>query len=223
MSTLKEALPRSESELGRNRAEHGERSYYYAHKEGWEVPKDAVVRSGPGLVTGGVPTPLGPDGEPVPVPPPSAQDEDGTRDEVVSQLRARVAALESELMKHRAGARTITQFSFSDEGAKCKVYCELGSGVLERKEELDGEVGVGHAEGAVAVTFSDKTCCLRVLALKPSGAVAERLAVTFVCQSEVIPGKCAYRVDRAKGRVTLTLRKKDELKAWANITTATTM
>jgi len=43
--------------------------------------------------------------------------------------------------------------------------------------------------------------------------------VTFICESEILPEKCTYRVDRAKGKVSLTLKKKDETKKWHRITT----
>lgn len=219
MTTLKPALPREKSELGANRKLHGDTSYYYAHGEGWEVPPEAVVRSGPGLVTGGAPTPLGPDGKPI-VSEAAAEkaSADDVRDEVIARLRERIDALERELVQHRAGAQNLTQFSFSDEGAKCKVYVEVGADILERREAADGAESA--AEAAVSVTFSGKSAVLRVLAPKlPDGAGVDRRAVTFVCESEILPEKCTYRVDRAKGKVSLTLKKKDETKKWHRVTT----
>mmetsp|Transcript_154523 Transcript_154523/g.284751 ORF Transcript_154523/g.284751 Transcript_154523/m.284751 type:complete len:226 (+) Transcript_154523:114-791(+) len=222
MTTLKPALPRDKSELGANRKLHGDSSYYYAHGEGWEVPADAVVRSGPGLVTGGAPTPLGPDGKPI-VTEATAEkaSADDVRDEVISRLRERIDALERELVQHRAGAQNLTQFSFSDEGAKCKVYVEVGADVLERREAAaDGAESASAAEAAVSVTFSGKKAVLRVLSPKlPDGAGVDRWVVTFICESEILPEKCTYRVDRAKGKVSLTLKKKDETKKWHRITT----
>jgi hypothetical protein len=219
MSTLKDPLPRSESELGRNRIQKGDQSYYYAHNEGWTVPQDAVVRSGPGLVTGGAPVPLGPDGEPVQsCQTKSNQDEeDDVRDAVIAQLRSRIDQLERDLVQSRSAPKALTQYSFSDEGAKCKVYVEVGAGLLEPKSSSDE--GVTQAEAAVVVNFSKKICSLRVLVPKADGTVAERLAVNLACQSEVLPEKCSYRIDRAKGRVTLVLKKENEAKAWSSLTT----
>mmetsp|Transcript_44892 Transcript_44892/g.139688 ORF Transcript_44892/g.139688 Transcript_44892/m.139688 type:complete len:219 (-) Transcript_44892:111-767(-) len=218
MATLKAPLPRDESELGRNRAAHGDKSYYYAHSGNWEVPDHAVVRSGPGLVTGGAPVKLGADGKPVPGQ--TSQQDDDVNQEVINQLRARIDELEREVAQSRSGAKTLSQFSFSDEGAKCKVYVEVGSDILERKESV--EDGVALMEAAVTVTFTKRRCVLRVMAPKLDGMGAERRAVTFCCESDVEPEKCSYKVDRAKGRVTLTLKKASELKKWTKVTTQAT-
>lgn len=220
MSTLQAPLPRDESELGRNRAAKGDQSYYYAHTEGWQVPVHAVVRSGPGLVTGGKPVPLGPDGQPLEeaalsaYPLRSAGDADDASSEVIAQLRARVDALERELMQARGSGGSLSQFSFSDEGAKCKVYVEVGSGVLERKVDPDG--GTGYAEAGVAVAFTAKRCvvCVTVPSHAPGGAALDRRSAAFSLEAEIVPEKCNYKVDRTKGRITLTLKKQNEEKKW---------
>lgn len=220
MSTLKPALPRSESELGANRKIHGDKSYYYAHNEGWEVPANASVRSGPGLVAGGSPAKLGPDGEPEAGNNSIVSDAEDPRDDIIRNLRARIDELESELVQGRSGNKAITQFCFGDEGAKCKIYCDVGAELLGSKQATDDE-GV-HSEAAVVVTFFLRTVVLRVLAPRADGTVGERRAATFACESEVVPSKCSYKVDRTKGRVTLTLKKKDELKKWTKVTTQAT-
>jgi hypothetical protein len=54
-----ESDPRSEekrqSALKHNQETKGTNSYYYAHTRSFEVPEDAKVVSGPGLITGGSP------------------------------------------------------------------------------------------------------------------------------------------------------------------------
>merc|ERR1719316_489431 len=50
--------PRETSALQNNLDEKGDNAYYYAHRRQFEVPADAKVVSGPGLVTGGVPEQL---------------------------------------------------------------------------------------------------------------------------------------------------------------------
>jgi len=124
----------------------------------------------------------------------------------------RIAALERELTQLRAGCRNLTQFSFSDEGAKCKVYVEVGAD-LERREVL--ESGPAYAEAGATVSFAVKSCKVNVLIPSTSsGGVAERRAVAFQFESEIVPEKCSYKVDRAKGRITLTLKKEDEERKW---------
>eukprot|EP00929_Paragymnodinium_shiwhaense_P116678 TRINITY_DN8645_c0_g1_i2.p1 TRINITY_DN8645_c0_g1~~TRINITY_DN8645_c0_g1_i2.p1 ORF type:complete len:265 (-),score=43.20 TRINITY_DN8645_c0_g1_i2:95-775(-) len=222
MATLKDPLPRGESELGRNRSQKGDKSYYYAHNEGWQVPDHAIVRSGEGIITGGAPVPLGPDGKPLAgySAPEKADGADDARDEVIAQLRARINDLESEMIQLRGSAKTLSQFSFSDEGAKCKVYLEVGAGVLEQREELP-EGGQSFAEAAVSVAFTGKDVSVRVAIPAPkTGAIADRRAVTLVCEQDIVPEKCTYKVDRTKGRISLTLVKEDAEKKWKKGPTA---
>merc|ERR1711862_1032875 len=110
--------------------------------------------------------------------------------------------------QHRSRSKTLSQFYFSDEGAKCKIYVDVGSELLERKEVVDGE----HVcwESAVSAVFSGKTCVLQAMLPKSDGSIADRRAATFVFDSDVVPEKCSYKVDRQKGRITLTLKKRDE-------------
>mmetsp|Transcript_42042 Transcript_42042/g.78100 ORF Transcript_42042/g.78100 Transcript_42042/m.78100 type:complete len:224 (+) Transcript_42042:31-702(+) len=218
MSTLKPALPRAESELGRNRESKGSNSYYYAHNEGWEVPGHAKVRAGPGLVTGGAPVKLGADGQPK-APDggyaASENDGDGAQAEVVAELRRRVEELEGQLIQARPISRPITQFSFSDEGVKCKVYVDVEKDVLERQSS---EEDVSTAfEAAVVVSFFDRSCSIRVTAPNAEGLAVERRALTLVGDSDILPEKCSYKVDRAKGRITISFYKKDEKKRWQSV------
>mmetsp|Transcript_112584 Transcript_112584/g.223812 ORF Transcript_112584/g.223812 Transcript_112584/m.223812 type:complete len:218 (-) Transcript_112584:126-779(-) len=217
MSTLKKPLPREESELGRNRQTYGDKSYYYAHTEGWEVPANAMVRSGPGLVTGGAPVKLDPDGQPVTDQVSPAQDE--ISQEIIQQLRGRIEALEQEVAQQRSSSTTLSQFSFSDEGVKCKIYVEVGSEFLEQRQVTDGSVS--HTEAAVNVSFHSRRCTMQVVGVGADGNVFAKRAATFCCESDIVPEQCSYKVDRAKGRVTLTLKKVSELKKWSKITTAT--
>eukprot|EP00930_Biecheleria_cincta_P105533 TRINITY_DN9829_c0_g1_i2.p1 TRINITY_DN9829_c0_g1~~TRINITY_DN9829_c0_g1_i2.p1 ORF type:complete len:220 (+),score=27.35 TRINITY_DN9829_c0_g1_i2:241-900(+) len=215
MSTLKLALPRAESELGRNRDQKGDNSYYYAHSEGWEVPENAKIRAGPGLVNGGAPVKLGPDGQPLGGGYQPAEGSSGAQDEVVSELRRRVEELEHQLVQARAGVKPIPQFSFSDEGAKCKVYVEVGQSVLERRTTLETGAVV-YTEAAITVTFSGRSCAVR-LSIPDANGVVERRAVTLVGCSDIIPEKCTYKVDRAKGRITLSFVKQDIAKKWSDV------
>eukprot|EP00746_Dinoflagellata_sp_MGD_P163069 gnl/MRDRNA2_/MRDRNA2_90927_c0_seq1.p1 gnl/MRDRNA2_/MRDRNA2_90927_c0~~gnl/MRDRNA2_/MRDRNA2_90927_c0_seq1.p1 ORF type:complete len:175 (+),score=39.60 gnl/MRDRNA2_/MRDRNA2_90927_c0_seq1:85-609(+) len=53
----------TDSALWNNIAEKGQNAYYFAHNRHFEVPENAKVRSGPGLVTGGPPVKLTSEGE----------------------------------------------------------------------------------------------------------------------------------------------------------------
>jgi len=140
--------------------------------------------------------------------------------EVIARLRARLDECERELVQQRAGCKNLTKFSVSDEGAKCKVYVEIPDELLETREE--SEDSCSSAEAAVNVTFTKRTCVLRLSCVRPDGLMGERRAVTLVCETDVVPDKCAFKVDRTKGRVTITFKKADELKKWRNVTTQVT-
>merc|ERR1712118_318710 len=53
----------TDSALWHNIAEKGQNAYYFAHNRQFEVPENAKIRSGPGLVTGGPPQKLQAEGE----------------------------------------------------------------------------------------------------------------------------------------------------------------
>mmetsp|Transcript_51078 Transcript_51078/g.102668 ORF Transcript_51078/g.102668 Transcript_51078/m.102668 type:complete len:103 (-) Transcript_51078:84-392(-) len=80
-------------------------------------------------------------------------------------------------------------------------------------------LGGAPAGAAVTVCFTKRKVVLRVVAPNLDGVTADRRAVTFCCESDVEPEKCTFKVDRAKGRVTLTLKKVSELKKWQKVTT----
>ncbi|CAK9094376.1 DNA topoisomerase 2 [Durusdinium trenchii] len=48
-------LSESETALRQNISQKGENAYYFAHNRHFEIPEDAKIISGPGLVTGGSP------------------------------------------------------------------------------------------------------------------------------------------------------------------------
>lgn len=52
------ATNQTDSALWHNIAEKGQNAYYFAHNRHFEVPDNAKIRSGPGLVTGGPPVKL---------------------------------------------------------------------------------------------------------------------------------------------------------------------
>jgi hypothetical protein len=81
VSTDKEGM----SALKHNQTTKGKNSYYYAHTRDFEVPEDAKVVEGPGLITGGPPVLLESGGASKPSTPPTVpmrnyawSEEDGT-------------------------------------------------------------------------------------------------------------------------------------------------
>jgi len=56
------ATNQTDSALWQNIAEKGHNAYYFAHNRHFEVPANAKIRSGPGLVTGGPPVKIDSEG-----------------------------------------------------------------------------------------------------------------------------------------------------------------
>lgn len=216
MSTLQPPLPREESALGQNRAKKGDQSYYYAHGENWNVPQNAKVLSGPGLVTGGPPRKI----EPATGHELGGSDEDAAAAEALAELRSQIVRLEKELIDARGGGvGRISKYSWVDEEAKVKVYLEgipaLGQSNVERPSGA-----ILHAESGVTVEFSVRACEVQVFTpmVEDSLAAPRRLAASLTFPHDVVPARCSYRVDREKGKITLVLRKKTETKTWSKVT-----
>eukprot|EP00438_Fugacium_kawagutii_P007659 Skav232207 [mRNA] locus=scaffold2626:259701:265294:+ [translate_table: standard] len=51
----RQELSEAETALRQNISTKGENAYYFAHNRHFEIPEDAKIISGPGLVTGGSP------------------------------------------------------------------------------------------------------------------------------------------------------------------------
>merc|ERR1719420_144539 len=56
------ATSQTDSALWQNIAEKEQNAYYFAHNRHFEVPVNAKIRSGPGLVTGGPPVKISSEG-----------------------------------------------------------------------------------------------------------------------------------------------------------------
>lgn len=222
MSTLQPPLPRDESALGQNRKTKGDQSYYYAHGENWNVPQDAKVRSGPGLVTGGPPRKIEPATGQELGGGGSGSDEDAAANEAMAELRNQIAKLEKELIDARGGGvGRISKYSWVDEEAKVKVYLEVGPALGQSNVERPDNA-VLHAESGVTVQFSGRACEVNVFTpvTEDPMAAPRRLAASVTTPHEVLPAKCTYRVDREKGKITLVFRKRTETKAWSKVTVA---
>uniref|UniRef100_A0A7S0ATN5 Uncharacterized protein n=1 Tax=Pyrodinium bahamense TaxID=73915 RepID=A0A7S0ATN5_9DINO len=139
---------------------------------------------------------------------------DDVQSGTIAQLRARILALESDLAQQRP--QSITTFSFIDDGPKCKLYVELGSEVLGKKASDDDSMS--SAEAAASVAFLRRTCELHVYCPSASGEIARHYTAAFALESDIVPDKCAWRVDRSSGRVTIVLMKKDGERVWSRIT-----
>ncbi|CAK9096212.1 unnamed protein product [Durusdinium trenchii] len=119
-----ENVEASASALRENIKTKGENAYYYAHNRQFEVPADAKVISGPGLVTGGPPVKL-----------------DIEANGPISEKRV----------------EPIRSFSWTDDGAKVKIYLQLPEGTLQDAQvSCDFQVQGFHLQ--VASASATYTC-----------------------------------------------------------------
>lgn len=99
----------SETALHQNMAQKGAHAYYFAHNRHFEIPEDAKIISGPGLVTGGTPERLVEEDNPATI---------VTEDDKVLWIK---------------------DYSWADAGAKVKIYipCEGLSDATQTNASFD--------------------------------------------------------------------------------------
>eukprot|EP00930_Biecheleria_cincta_P043946 TRINITY_DN30152_c0_g2_i1.p1 TRINITY_DN30152_c0_g2~~TRINITY_DN30152_c0_g2_i1.p1 ORF type:complete len:192 (+),score=47.55 TRINITY_DN30152_c0_g2_i1:130-705(+) len=158
------------SALRQNIETKGENAYYYAHSRKFEVPADAKVVSGPGLVTGGAPVLL--------------------------------AAESAPVEEHRTEA--IRNLSWADDGSKVKVYLQLPDGVLREAAQ-------------VTCDFEARNFHCKVSPPPPSCVGPVRSCKTEPLRGEIVPEKSSFRVNLDKGKVTITLHKKNADETWRDL------
>mmetsp|Transcript_41244 Transcript_41244/g.94887 ORF Transcript_41244/g.94887 Transcript_41244/m.94887 type:complete len:286 (+) Transcript_41244:84-941(+) len=161
---------RDGSALQQNIDHKGDNAYYFAHNRKFEVPEDAKVITGPGLITGGSPTLL----------------EIGA---------TKVDCGESDRVQW------LKDYSWSDHGAKVKVYVPLPTGCLP-DESPDEAVEASYTAAAVDLMIKSKPC--RKLKIEKLNA-------------EIKPESCLTKVEAQKGRIVLHLQKKKET-TWYSLT-----
>lgn len=108
------ATNQTDSALWDNIAKKGQNAYYFAHNRHFEVPENAKIRSGPGLVTGGAPVKL------------TGEEKKGLVD-----------------AKGNSEALAIKEYSWAESGeSKVKVYVTLGKEALGDKELCEDLISV---------------------------------------------------------------------------------
>lgn len=147
----------------------GSNAYYHAHNRAYEVPEDAKVISGPGLITGGAP------------------------------LLMEVGA---ETMSEDDRTMWLKDYSWSDSGAKVKVYVPIAEGVLPEQ----------GADAMVEATYTSSSVDVSIKARPKQRLKIEKLNADVVAES------CTTRVEPKKNRIVLQLVKKRETTTWYNLT-----
>eukprot|EP00930_Biecheleria_cincta_P059303 TRINITY_DN4504_c1_g1_i1.p1 TRINITY_DN4504_c1_g1~~TRINITY_DN4504_c1_g1_i1.p1 ORF type:complete len:214 (+),score=46.76 TRINITY_DN4504_c1_g1_i1:77-718(+) len=177
------SVDQEKSALHKNIAEKGAHAYYHAHTRKYEIPPDAKIISGPGLVTGGPPQRIsGPDGNVVDAP--SSVEQSAV---LPTNPDETTASSPKEIAQD---AIPLKEYSWSDEGDKVKIYVECSGLPAEATESL------------VNTTFESKS-----LRLDVETAPCRRFKIAKLSR-EIIPEDCKVRLNAAKGRITMTLKKK---------------
>jgi len=176
------SVEKDTSALHKNIAEKGTNAYYFAHSRSYEIPAHAKIITGPGLVAGGPPQKLdGPDGSPAAdhgtAPSPQAAAEDASPEGAASPQKD----LEPE-------ALALKEYSWSDDGAKVKVYVPC--------DALPSDAGLVNA------SFDSKAVSVDVATVPRRRFRLDKL------NKEIEPQECKVKADAAKGRITITLVKK---------------
>jgi len=171
------------SALHKNIAEKGAHAYYHAHTRKYEIPADAKIITGPGLVAGGPPQRIsGPDGAVAEAPstvepsavPAAVSDENAT----------------SSPKDLAQDAIPLKEYSWSDEGDKVKIYVVCDGLPADATESL------------VSTNFESKSLNMDV-----ETAPCRRFKIAKLSR-EIIPEECKVRLNAAKGKITMTLKKK---------------
>lgn len=175
------AVEKADSALHRNIAEKGGSGYYHAHSREYEIPANAKIITGPGLVAGGPPQRLsGPDG-------------------VIDQVQHEPAAVPIEDFAEASmepkkeavpEAMGLKEYSWSDENDKVTIYVTC--------EGLPADA----SKSLITSTFEKSSLVLEIATVP-----LRRFTLTKLSK-EIIPEECKFRLNAAKGKITLTLKKK---------------
>lgn len=176
-------VDQEKSALHKNIAEKGAHAYYHAHTRKYEIPADAKIITGPGLVAGGPPQRLsGPDGAVVEAP--SVVEQSAV---LAAEPDDKAASSPKDIAQD---AIPLKEYSWSDEGDKVKIYvvCE--------------GLPAGATESLVSTSFEAKS-----LKLDVETEPCRRFKIAKLSR-EIVPEECKVRLNAAKGKITMTLKKK---------------
>ncbi|CAD7972954.1 unnamed protein product [Amoebophrya sp. A25] len=168
------------SALRHNIKTKGANAYYYAHNREFSVPDDAIVRTGPGIITGGAPTRLEePDFEPT--------------TSVNHELRKIVPP----------GCKKIEKYMLVDEAEKIQVIWEVTNCLTGSEKDSVKSLCAEGLDVAFRCSESGFVCVSKV------GAGEEKSLMLAVDNLKhlVVPEKSKHRVNKDKAKVTITLWK----------------
>mmetsp|Transcript_46062 Transcript_46062/g.127998 ORF Transcript_46062/g.127998 Transcript_46062/m.127998 type:complete len:222 (-) Transcript_46062:80-745(-) len=184
------SVEKEASALHRNIAQKGGNAYYYAHTREYQIPENAKILTGPGLVAGGLPQRLsGPD--------------DATSDaahETPDVAKRTEPSSTTALPKKRSAPEMISlnDYSWVDEVHDIKVYIKC-----------DG-LPSGPTDDLVNAVFEPLSMRIEV------SLATMRVFKVNKLFKEIKPEECAVRVNPAKGKITVTLKKK-RLDEWKKL------
>jgi hypothetical protein len=159
---------RKGSALQENLDKKGGNAYYHAHDRKFEVPADAKVITGDGLINGGPP--------------------------VLLEIGANSVTEEDRTM-------WLKDYSWSDSGAKVKIYVPIAEGVLSPED----------ADSMVQANYNATNLDVTILARPKQRLKIEKL------NADIKPESCTTRVEAKKNRIVLQLVKKRET-TWYSLT-----
>jgi len=172
------SVEKESSALHTNIADKGGNSYYFAHSRQYEIPADAKIITGPGLVAGGPPQKLsGPDG---------AIDEIRRKDPANSNA-GKNAESQQEPTKEAIGLK---EYSWSDDGMQVKVYVPCDC------------LPAGATESLISSKFEKRSFRLEIATRPVRFFKLDKLS------KDIVPEGCKVRVNAAKGKITISLSKK---------------
>eukprot|EP00434_Breviolum_minutum_P037383 symbB.v1.2.033146.t1/scaffold4078.1/size45081/2 len=173
-------LSEAETALRQNISQKGENAYYFAHNRHFEIPEDAKIISGPGLVTGGSPEKI----------------QDGGA-ALIKEERI------DDLLKR------IQDYAWADAGSKVKVYIDVELPANASEETASATFDTRSFVLDIAGQpwrWVDGYCLNRCQ--RPAWGPGPRKLKVDKLSADIKADESKVRVEAAKGRVTVVLAKK---------------
>ncbi|CAD7935547.1 unnamed protein product [Amoebophrya sp. A120] len=184
-STEEDLREKQESALRENIRTKGTNAYYYAHNRKFEVPADAIIRSGPGIITGGAPVPL-------------------DKPDFDCSLTT-VDGGSTRLPKVPPGSVKVDKYLLVDENEKIQVIVDFNE--ILKSEAARQNLSLDSVEFEMSNESSFTLVCFTSDKLDETG---KQTAYALTCDNlkhDVVAEKCKHRVNKDKKKVTVNLVK----------------